>query len=383
MCTASLGVNLRRKFGLRPMKSLRKTTVCAVLALTAVPFLQLRAQEAKPDMPAPIPGAQQQPPAADTPAPGQGPIRFSVNQVIVPVTVKDGSGRLVADLRKDEFRIFEDKVEQRIAYFSNEAFPLSMVVLIDNDLKVKDAEEVAGSLKSILAGMSAADEASICRFDQFFHEGHGFNANQDKLLTELKRTELDTKPSVAPPSPAMNDGPVINGHSATGDAPNIASGVSNLKGQSTKALDDALYGAAQLLKDRGRERRKIIFLISDGANGIRTNTHNYSETVKELLRYSVSVYSVAVSSAFFERRFSRLVDYAHDTGGDVYFAAKRSTMEELYSRVTEEARNQYTLAYSPLGTNRALDYHSIEVRVRREGLTVDTRQGYYAGAAPR
>ena len=85
-------------------------------------------------------------------------------------------------------------MEQRIAYFSNEAFPLSMVVLIDNDLKVKDAEEVAGSLKAILAGMSAADEASICRFDQFFHEGHGFNANQDKLLTELKRTELDTEP---------------------------------------------------------------------------------------------------------------------------------------------------------------------------------------------
>ena len=57
--------------------------------------------------------------------------------------------------------------------------------------------------------------------------------------------------------------------------------------------------------------------------------------MKELLRYGVSVYSVAVSSAYFERRFSRLVDYAHDTGGDVYFAAKRTTMEELYSRVTE------------------------------------------------
>ena len=113
---------------------------------------------------------------------------FSVNQVIVPVTVKDSEGRLVPDLRKDEFRIFEDNVEQRIAYFSNEAFPLSMVVLIDNDLKRKDAEEVAASLRSILAGMSTADEADICRFDQFFHPGKGFNANQDQLLTQLKRT---------------------------------------------------------------------------------------------------------------------------------------------------------------------------------------------------
>src|ERR1700720_3961377 len=332
------------------MKSLRKTVICALTSLF-IPFRSVNAQETKPDTPAPTAAAQQQqqPPPADTDAAaGQAStIRIPVNQVIVPVTVKDHSGRPVPDPTKDDFRIFEDRVEQRIAYFSNEAFPLSMVILIDNDLKRKDAEEVAASLRSIVAGISAADEAYVCRFDQFFHEGKGFTKDQDKLLTEIKRTELDTEPAVAPPSPAMNDGPVINGHSAIGDSPNVAPTVNIVKGQTTKALDDAVYSAAQVLKDRGRERRKIIFLISDGANGIRTNTHDYKSTVKELLRYGISVYSVAVSSAYFERRFSRLVDYAHDSGGDVYFAAKRTTMEELYSRVTEEARNQYTLAYSP------------------------------------
>jgi VWFA-related protein len=371
------------KFGLRPMKSLRKTVIIA-LATLLMPFLSMNAQETKPDMPAPAQNAQQPPPPADTDAAAnrQTKIVIPVNQVIVPVTVKDRSGRLVPDLSKDDFRIFEDGVEQRILYFSNEAFPLSMVILMDNDLKRKDAEQVAASLKAIVAGISTADETYIARFDQFFHEGKGFIKDQDKLLTELKRTELDTEPAVAPPSAPMSEGPVINGHSAIGDSPNVAPTVNIINRQTTKCLDDAVYSAAQVLKDRGRERRKMIFLISDGANGIRTNTHDYKSTVKELLRYGVSVYSVAVSSAYFERRFSRLVDYAHDTGGDVYFAAKRSTMEELYSRVTEEARNQYTLAYSPTGTNRALDYHTIEVRVKREGLTVDAREGYYAGAAP-
>ena len=56
-------------------------------------------------------------------------------------------------------------------------------------------------------------------------------------------------------------------------------------------------------------------------------------------------------------------------------------MEEFYSRVTEEARNQYTIAYTPAGTDRNTDYHSIEVRVRREGLTILTREGYYSGIA--
>jgi Ca-activated chloride channel family protein len=375
------------------MKSLRKTILISFVVIGLTPFPFLAAQNPEPDTPAPKPEAQQARPEpsaneaalpADGAAAGQAArIGISVNQVIVPVTVKDGSGRLIPDLRKDEFRIFEDNVEQRIQYFSNEAFPLSMVVLVDNDLKIKDAEQVASSLRAVVAGMGATDEAFICRFDQFFHAGKGFTTNQDKLLTELKRTELDTRPSVAPSSPAMINGPTINGHSATSDAPATAAEVANIKGQSTKALDDAVYNAAQLLKDRGRERRKIIFLISDGANGIRSNTYSYKDTVKELLRYGISVYSVAAGSAYFERRFNRLVDYAHDTGGDVYFAAKRGAMEELYSRVTEQARNQYTLAYSPEGTNRAADYHAIEVRVKREGLKIAAREGYYAGAAPR
>ena len=75
--------------------------------------------------------------------------------------------------------------------------------------------------------------------------------------------------------------------------------------------------------------------------------------------------------------------HAHDTGGDVYYGMKSHAMEELYSRVTEEARNQYTLAYAPAGTDRGAEYHEIEVRVKREGLTILAREGYYGGSTPR
>ena len=308
-----------------------------------------------------------------------------MDQVIVPVTVKDDAGRLVPDLRRDEFRVFEDNIEQKIASFQADVVPLSMVLLIDNDLKSKDAKQVSESLRSVVAGLTVNDEAFVCRFDQFFHEGKGFITDQDKLLTELKRTRLDEEPSVGPSSPAIANGPSINGHSATGDAPNITGGLINIKGQPTKALDDAVYAAAQLLKDRDpeRQRRKIIFLISDGVNGPKVNVNNYDTVLKELLRYNIAVYGVGVGGAFFERKFERLSKYAHDTGGDVYYGLKSRAMSELYSRVTEEARNQYTLAYAPSGTDRGTDHHSIEVRVRREGLTILAREGYYAGAMPR
>ena len=366
------------------MKSLRKTVLTVATLLLAASFAELKA--AQPPQDKDSTGSAS--PAQDTPSSPQQTgvqtrIRIPVNQVIVPVTVKDVGGRLVPDLRRDEFRIFEDNIEQKIASFRADAVPISMVVLIDNDLKSKDAKQVGDSLLAVVAGLSLNDEAWVCRFDQFFHPGKGFISDQDKLLTELKRTHLDEETSAGPSSPAVNNGPSINGHSAAGDAPNITGGLVNIKGQPTKALDDAVYAAAQLLKDRDRERRKIIFLISDGVNGAKFNVNNYDTVLKELLRYNIAVYGVGVGSAFFERRFERLSKYAHDTGGDVYYGLKSRAMEELYSRVTEEARNQYTLAYAPSGTDRGVEYHSIEVRVRREGLTILTREGYYAGATPR
>jgi len=90
-----------------------------------------------------------------------------------------------------------------------------------------------------------------------------------------------------------------------------------------------------------------------------------------------------VGSAFFNRRFERLAKYAHDTGGDVYYGLKSRAMEELYSRVTEEARKPVHAWRMRQRKDRSTEYHSIEVRVKREGLTILTREGYYAGATPR
>ncbi len=306
-------------------------------------------------------------------------ITVNANLVVLPVTVKDHSGRLVPDLGRDEFRVLEDNVEQRIDVFTTEAFPLSMVILIDNDLKKGDAKEVQDSLDAIVGGMSDLDEAFVCRFDQFFHPGKGFTSDQDKLLTELRRTKLDSQPAVLPPGGPF-DGPSVNGHAPDG-SPRIPESTHTIFAQPTKALDDAVFGAAQLLKERPRNRRKIIFIVSDGVNGGKKyNTNTYDNTVKEVLAYSISVFAVGVGSAFYDRRFERLSEYAHATGGDVYYAAKKESLQDLYSRVTEEARNEYTLAYVPRETNRAKDYHDVEVRVKREGLTILTRNRYYTGA---
>ena len=384
------------------MKSPRKTeirrTLPAVLLLAAAGlaaqpiFAQDPPQAPTPKVsppPVPLPSAnnpapQQEAsppkPANQTPSDIQNTLRVNVNLVVLPVTVKDRAGRLVADLTRNEFAVLDDTVEQHIEYFSADPFPLSAIILLDNDLKSKDADQVESSLSSIVAGLSPYDEAFVCRFDMNFHPGKGFTRDQDKLLTELHRTRIDDDRSSAPsPAPGGTfSGPTINGQSVAspGAPPPVASTII-LGDRTNKDLDDAVYESAQLLKDRGKDRRKVIFLISDGDNS-KNNVNSYPNTVKELLRYGISVYSIGVGSGFYERRFSRLQSYAHDSGGDVYYAAKRNSLEELYSRVTEEARNQYTIGYNPRGNDHSKDYHTVEVRVHREGLDVRTREGYYA-----
>jgi VWFA-related protein len=390
-----------QKFGWETMKSPRNIIflsfaafLFAASSLTCPAHLSAQEPPSAPtpkvprDLPAPAPANSQEAQAATTqnPSDSQTTLKFNVNYVFLPVTVKDGDGHLVADLTRGEFRVFDDNVEQRLEFFSAEAFPLSVIILVDNDLKTKDSEQVESSLSAILAGLSTNDEGFVCRFDSNFHPGKGFTHDQDKLLTELHRTRLSTDRSDAPP-PApggpYTTGPTINGQSVTSvGAPPVAASTVVIGEKSTKALDDAVYEAAQLLKDRGRDRRKMIFLISDGENG-KGNHYTYGNAIKELLRYGVSVYSLGVGGGFYERKFSRLQSYAHDTGGDVFYAAKRNSLEELYSRVTEQARNQYTLGYNPRGNDRAKDYHQVEVRVRREGLSILTREGYYSVTGPR
>jgi VWFA-related protein len=317
----------------------------------------------------------------------QARIRVSSNLVVLPVAVLDDSGNLVPDLRREDFRVFEDNIEQSIDVFSTEAFPLSIVALIDNDLKNKDADAVRKSLAAIAGGMSVSDEAFVCRFDQFFHPGKGFTSDQDKLLTELKRTKVGGELDVAPPGGPFS-GPAVNNHAVGSDAP-IDRQSQLIKGQPTKALDDAVYASAQLLHDRPRDRRKLIVLISDGVNGgKKVNTLSYDDVIKTLQQYNIAVYSIAVPSAYLERKLpldpkpSPLIRYAKDSGGEIYHATKPQSFEEFYSRLMEEARNQYTLAYVPRGTDRSSEYHSVEVRVKREGLTIKTRERYYTGAIP-
>jgi VWFA-related protein len=357
-----------------PMKCPRKTPALICLVLLGLPLTVLSQS-----------GSSQQgaaPPAqAGTPAKTQGPgIIVRSTTVRVPVSVKDANGDLVATLRPDDFRIFDDNVEQRITRVEVDPVPMSAIVLVDDALKPKALKELQDSVRAIAGGFGPSDEAALFRFDEYPKQVTDFINNPDDLLTQLDRFQVSGTETLKPDNMAGSPPlPTINGSQAP-DAPPLPT-IGSIGGNGTKSINDAVYAAARILRDRPTDRRKVIFLISDGVES-KGNTYKFNDTKNMLLSANVTVYSIGVGTSVIDRVNNVIAKLANATGGDFFYAANREALENLYSRISDEARNQYVLYYSPDHKDRVVTYHSIEVRVRLPGLDVHARDGYYSAPTP-
>ena len=152
-------------------------------------------------------------------------------------------------------------------------------------------------------------------------------------------------------------------------------------------LNDAILMAAQELAHRAPTTRKIIFIISDGQEyGSRAS---YAQVLKVLLTDGIAVYAIGVDTAAMPLYgkvskaripgfgYSNILPrYANATGGDVLNEFSKESIESAYQRITLEARNQYTLGYNT-ALKPSSNYRDIEVRVKKPGLEVSAKHGYY------
>ncbi len=269
------------------MKSLRQ-----ILALAIVIALRCRFPGCRNKIPPPPPPQsttqQQKPPT----------ITSRSEEVQVPVTVKDANGEMVTSLRKEDFRILEDGVEQRITNLKSDAVPISAVILLDDVLKKKPQDQLQESIRAIAGGFGEKDEAAIFRFDQFPVQMTDFISNPDDLLTQLGRVQLAGGEMRKPDYSATAPPPTVGPPGGPGLPANPS--VQLWGGNGIKSINDAVYAAAQLLRTRAHERRKIIFLVSDGVES-RGNKYSFEDTVRMALSAEVTVYSIGVGASLTDR----------------------------------------------------------------------------------
>jgi VWFA-related protein len=247
--------------------------------------------------------------------------------------------------------------------------------------------KVRETLPALAGAFSDFDEIGVFSYSNTVHQRMDFNGTGEEFTTALRRTESEM--------PGRNNGPpVMSGPMTGGPSPSVNGKpfepgiphVTNARSESS-VLNDAILAAATALGKRERNRRKLIFVISDGLE--KGSNASYNDVLKVLLSNEIAVYAIAVDasaipgySTLENIRIPRmgsgniLPKYVYATGGDVFAEFTKDAIEEAYSRLTEEARNQYTLGYSTRGS-AANNYRRIDVRIHRAGLVVRAKDGYY------
>lgn len=312
-------------------------------------------------------------------------IKVPVNLVVVPVTVKDTSGHLVDGLLKKDFTVLENGVEQRLTLFTSDPFPLSVAVVLDANLPANAMKKVNETLPALAGAFSEFDEVSVFTYGSSVEKRVDFQAANEGFSKELKRI----KPKGRTGGTLVNTGPLAAGPTVNGRPldPSRPSVTMTLPPKEYYVLNDAILAAATDLSRRDRKKRKIIFVISDGRE--QGSAANYDEVLKVLLSNEISVYAIGVDAAAIpgydkiaQVRLPRmgygniLPKYVSATGGEVFAEFTRPAIETAYAKLAQQARNQYTLGYNASNV-LASNYRDIEVLVRRQGLEVRSKAGYY------
>lgn len=328
------------------------------------------------------PGHAKDPAAEDT---GREPFQVvvNVNLVTVPVTVKDRDNRLVDGLLRKDFILYEDGVRQNIKFFTSDPFPLSAAVLIDSNISASAMKKINQTLPSISGAFSQFDEVAVYTYGDNVHNVADFAAAGEEIATALRRLKLSGHTGGVPvTSGPLQSGPSVNGHPLDPSTPHVVTPT-----KESHVMNDALLRAAMELSKREKARRKIIFLISDGKED--GSEASYRDVLKILLSYDIAVYAIGVDSAAIpgydklsqvhipDMGYGNLLPkYVSATGGEYFAEFTRDAIERTYARLTEIARNQYTIGYTTRFT-AANPYRTIEVRVLRPDVKVIARDGYY------
>jgi len=326
-------------------------------------------------------------------------VRTRVDLVVVPTTVRGDNGRLIAGLTKNDFTIFEDGVPQTISNFSDDPQRLTAAIVADTGMGGIAMRRLAPLFISITNGFSEFDEMASFRFDHLVFKLSDFTSDHETIEKsfEIVKTIAAKQPATVPagnPAPTApkiiqlllgalgggggsNSGAYGGAVGGTRPATETVPTVGSKRVPPSRVLYDGLYEAAKALETRPSDRRKIIFIISDGQVSGQ-NDHNFDEITKLLLHDNIQLYAVTTDSGAFEGRLGVLGSLARATGGDSIRGLSRGAMENAFNRITEEARNQYVLGYQ--STNEARNglpvVRKIEVKARDPKWNVTFRRGY-------
>ena len=279
------------------------------------------------------PGAQQpqQPPT--------GPIFRAGTQVVsLFVTVADAQKRLVPDLTKDDFEIFDNEKPQTLTYFDNSIHPITVIVMLDTSGSMTlTIQLLKRAAEQFLIRLLPDDKAKVGAFNDKVQISSRFTNNRDQLISSVM--DLDY-------------------------------------GNGTRLWDAVALSLDEL---KGVEGRKVILVFTDGDD--TASRVGLGSMIERARNEEVMVYAIGLESQFMNQRTKPdggLRKIADETGGGYFELKKTADLAPTFTKVASELHSQYVIGFSPTQLDNRV--HKLMVKMKPTGLTARARKSYLATA---
>jgi len=273
-------------------------------------------------------------------------IKVDVNLVVLHTTVLDDRGKFVEGLVQDNFRVYEDKVEQKLSVFKREDIPVSMGLVIDNSGSMRDKRpRVNEAALTLVQNSNPQDEAFVVNFNDDFY------LDLDKDFSN--------------------------------SIPELKEALERIDARGSTALYDAIIGSIDHLK-KGKKEKKVLLIVTDGEDN--TSRNSLEKTIREIQKTDTVIYTIGLLSQESKRSAKNakkaLTEIALASGGLAYFPENVEDVHSICEQVAHDIRHQYTLGYYPSNATKDGTFRSVHVDVipphGKGKLVARTRNGYYA-----
>src|ERR1039458_2623266 len=339
------------------LATMRLCNNAVLAALFAGLVLALPAQQPPATAPAPAPPLTVDRDPVSTPASepaaaeplrknGEGFILHTdVEEVVLNATVLDGT-RLVPDLKRDNFEVFEDGVKQTLLSFQHTDLPVSIALVVDNSGSMsRKRPAVNKSTLDLIEASNPQDEAFVVNFSDEAFIDQEFISDVNKLRD----------------------------------------GLAHIESRGGTALYDAVVASADKLAADAKRPKQVLVLITDGEDN--ASTLNLEQTIRRVQQLSGPViYSIGLlfgdemsrSEVKHARRALEML--STETGGMAFFPKNIEQIDQIAAEVARDIRSQYTIGYHSTKPTTEPGFRRVSVTAEAKGmnkLTVRTRTGYF------
>lgn len=321
-----------------------------------------------------------EPPPPPTPTPTPTPkeeinpgdvISVTTTEVMLPVTVRDESGRLANDLKRDDFRVFEDGREQPLSDLALRQVPVDVVLMVDASSSVaSNLDDFRRAADGFAERLTVDDRISLIKFDDRIQLLQDWTKSRFQLRRALTRIEAGM-------FTRFNDALMLAARQQFGDSKSrravivLSDGIDSGRGTSLDAAFRALlesqvvvYVVSNTEIARATKLAELDSLLNGGDAAVRFNQLRIDD-LREGLRV-------------LDRSEQFLAQLTAGTGGRLYKPRTFQALEATYAEVAEELRHQYALYYTPLNKARDGSFRRVRVQMANPSYQSHTRVGYFA-----